>query len=33
MIKKIMDLISAFALAGIIETLDAPDEPRRRAPR
>jgi hypothetical protein len=29
MIEKIMDIISAFALAGIIETLAEPSEPLR----
>jgi len=29
MIKKIMDMISAFALAGIIRTLGDPPETRR----
>lgn len=29
MIRKIMDLISAFALAGIINTLGEAPEPRR----
>jgi hypothetical protein len=29
MIKKIMDAISAFALAGIIRTLGEPAEPQR----
>jgi hypothetical protein len=29
MIEKIMDLVSAFALAGIIRTLGEPADPRR----